>query len=401
MPVFSYQAREAGTGREVEGTIDASSEQTAVVALRGRNLFVLKISERGRASAGSGSHRGVKLIDLAAFTRQLSSMLDAGLTITQALQTLADQTGSQKLGKVIRDLIQQIDAGESLSGALQRHPDVFDRLYINMVNAGERGGILPEILSRLATHSERTQKIQSKVRGALMYPSVVTVVAIAVTCFLMVQVVPTFSQIFKEQGASLPAFTQLVISIADTLKANLLWISLAVFGVVAGSFLFVRTPGGRAWWDAQKLKLPIVGPIFHKLALTRFARTTASLLHSGVPILETLNVVAISVGNLKMEDALKEIAVKIEQGETLSGAMSQYPIFPRIILRMVMAGEQGGAVDTMLEKIADYMDDELEHTLSGLTSLIEPLLIIFLGVMIGGMVLAMFLPVFDLVNQVR
>ena len=189
--------------------------------------------------------------------------------------------------------------------------------------------------------------------------------------------------------------------IADTLKANLLWISLAVFGVVAGSFLFVRTPGGRAWWDAQKLKLPIVGPIFHKLALTRFARTTASLLHSGVPILETLNVVAISVGNLKMEDALKEIAVKIEQGETLSGAMSQYPIFPRIILRMVMAGEQGGAVDTMLEKIADYMDDELEHTLSGLTSLIEPLLIIFLGVMIGGMVLAMFLPVFDLVNQVR
>ncbi len=385
----------------MEGTIDASSEQTAVVALRGRNLFVLKISERDRASAGSGSHRGVKLIDLAAFTRQLSSMLDAGLTITQALQTLADQTGSQKLGKVIRDLIQQIDAGESLSGALQRHPDVFDRLYINMVNAGERGGILPEILSRLATHSERTQKIQSKVRGALMYPSVVTVVAIAVTCFLMVQVVPTFSQIFKEQGASLPAFTQLVISIADTLKANLLWISLAVFGVVAGSLLFVRTSGGRAWWDAQKLKLPIVGPIFHKLALTRFARTTASLLHSGVPILETLNVVAISVGNLKMEDALKEIAVKIEQGETLSGAMSQYPIFPRIILRMVMAGEQGGAVDTMLEKIADYMDDELEHTLSGLTSLIEPLLIIFLGVMIGGMVLALFLPVFDLVNQVR
>ena len=401
MPVFSYQAREAGTGRKVQGTIDASSEQTAAVALRGRNLFVLSIQEKMGISAGAGSHRGVRLMDLAAFTRQLSSMLDAGLTITQALQTLADQTGSQALGKIIRDLIQQIDSGESLSSALQRHADVFDRLYINMVNAGERGGILPEILARLATHSERTYKIQSKVRSSLMYPSVVTVVAIAVTCFLMVQVVPTFSQIFKEQGASLPAFTQLVISIADTLKANLLWISLSVVGTAACVLYFIRTPFGHAWWDAQKLKLPIVGPIFHKLALTRFARTTASLLHSGVPILETLNVVAISVGNLKMEAALKEIAVKIEQGDTLSGALSQYPIFPRIVLRMVMAGEQGGAVDAMLEKISDYMDDELEHTLSGLTALIEPLLIIFLGVMIGGMVLAMFLPVFELVNQVR
>ncbi len=401
MPVFSYQAREAGTGREVQGTIDASSEQTAAVALRGRNLFVLSIQEKTGMSAGAGSHRGVRLMDLAAFTRQLSSMLDAGLTITQALQTLADQTGSLALGKIIRDLIQQIDSGESLSSALQRHADVFDRLYINMVNAGERGGILPEILARLATHSERTYKIQSKVRSSLMYPSVVTVVAIVVTCFLMVQVVPTFSQIFKEQGASLPAFTQLVISIADTLKANLLWISLSVFGAAACVLYFIRTPFGHAWWDEQKLRLPIVGPIFHKLALTRFARTTASLLHSGVPILETLNVVAISVGNLKMEAALKEIAVKIEQGDTLSGALSQYPIFPRIVLRMVMAGEQGGAVDAMLEKISDYMDDELEHTLSGLTALIEPLLIIFLGVMIGGMVLAMFLPVFELVNQVR
>lgn len=399
MPVYSYHAREAGTGREVHSTIDSSSEQAAIAALRGRNLFVVSVREK---ATGSGpSRRKVRLIDLAAFTRQLASMLDAGLTLSQGLQTLSTQTASKMLQEVIRDIMKQIDLGESLSGSLQKHPEVFNRLYVNMVDAGEQGGILPDILARLASHIERTQKIQSKVRSAMLYPAIVSVVAIAVTTFLLVQVVPTFSSIFAEQGAKLPVFTQFVISLSNLLKDNLIWIIPAFLIALFGSRAFIRTPKGRAWWDAHKIKLPIIGPLFHKLALTRFARTTASLIHSGVPILEVLNVVAATVGNVKMESALKEVAVRIEQGDTLSGALSAYALFPPIVLRMITAGEQSGSVDTMLEKVSDYMDEELEHTLSGLTSLIEPILIIFLGVMIGGMVLAMFLPIFDLVNQVH
>ena len=370
-----------------------------MAALRGRHLYVLSLREK--EVTARTVRRSVRLMDLAAFTRQLASMLDAGLTIPQALQTLSTETASRALQKVTRGVLKEIDSGESFSGALQKHPEVFSRLYVNMVDAGERGGILPDILARLATYSENTQRLRSKVRSAMMYPAIVSLVAIAVVSFLLVQVVPTFSNIYQEQKIPLPAFTQFVISLADSLKANILYYTGALAGLLIGFFSFIRTSGGRAWWDAFKLKIPIFGPLFHKLALSRFARTTSSLLHSGVPILEVLNVVSATVNNLQMENALKQTALRIERGDTLSGALSTYPIFPAIILRMITAGEQGGAVDTMLEKVSDYMDDELDQALSGLTSLIEPILIIFLGLMIGGMVLAMLLPVFDMVNHVR
>ncbi|HQC43258.1 MAG TPA: type II secretion system F family protein, partial [Verrucomicrobiota bacterium] len=218
---------------------------------------------------------------------------------------------------------------------------------------------------------------------------------------LLIQVVPTYSNIYQEQKIPLPAFTQFVISVANSLKDNILYHGLAFGGLVLGFFSFIRTPRGRAWWDGFKLKLPVLGPLFHKLALSRFARTSASLIHSGVPILEVLNVVSSTVNNVRMESALRNSALRIERGDTLSGALSTYPIFPAIILRMIAAGEQGGSVDTMLEKVSDYMEEELDRALAGLTSLIEPILIIFLGVMIGGMVTAMLLPVFDMVNHVR
>ena len=399
MAVFSYYAREAGTGREVRGTVDASSQETALALLRGRNLFVHSIRERINPTGTSS--RKVKLIDLAAFTRQLSSMIDAGLTITQSLQTLQGQTVNRSLKEAIQNIIRQIDEGESFSGALQQHSDIFSRLYINMVDAGERGGILPDILARLASYSERTQKLQSKVRSAMIYPIVVLLVALGVTGFLMIQVVPTFSEIFRDMGAELPLFTQLVVAISYLLRDYLIWILIAAGFAWLGWRYLLQTPGGRSWWDNYKLTLPIFGVLWHKLALSRFARTTAALLHSGVPILEVLNIVSSTVDNMQMEKALKESAVKIEQGDTLSGALSAYPIFPASLLRMVVAGEQGGMIDSMLEKIADYMDEELENSLSSMTSLIEPILIVFLGIMIGGMVLAMFLPVFDLVNHIR
>lgn len=405
--VFAYHAREAGTGREVRGTIDAATDQAAIAALCRQNLFVLEIHQRrgGNAVFVGNSEKTVrgriKRVELAAFTRQLAGMLDAGLTIMQALQTLGGQAASPKMHAIIEDIQRQIDIGDSFSGALQRHPDVFDRLYTNMVDAGERGGILPEILNRLATHSERTNRLTSKVRSSMMYPTVVTVVALGVIAFLLIQVVPTFSAIFKEQGASLPAFTAFVISISEFFKHNLLWIAPVVVGIFIGFHSFIRTKKGHFWWDGWKLKLPVVGPIFHKLALTRFAYTTASLIHSGVPILEVLNVVSQTVGNVQMEEAIKGSITKIENGESLSGALSTCPLFPKMILRMIVAGEQSGSVDSMLEKLAGYLDEELDNTLGGLSSLIEPILIVFLGVSIGAMVLAMFLPIFDLVNHIR
>ncbi len=359
------------------------------------------LSLREKEISVSSIRRGVRLIDLAAFTRQMASMLEAGLTIPQALQTLSTETASRVLQKVITDILKQIESGESFSGALQKHPEVFSRLYVNMVDAGERGGILPDILTRLATHSEKMHRLRSKVRSALTYPAIVSLVAIAVVSFLLIQVVPTFSNIYQEQKIPLPAFTQFVISVANSLKDNILYHGLAFGGLVLGFFSFIRTPRGRAWWDGFKLKLPVLGPLFHKLALSRFARTSASLIHSGVPILEVLNVVSSTVNNVRMESALRNSALRIERGDTLSGALSTYPIFPAIILRMIAAGEQGGSVDTMLEKVSDYMEEELDRALAGLTSLIEPILIIFLGVMIGGMVTAMLLPVFDMVNHVR
>ena len=370
-----------------------------MAALRGRNLFVLSLREKDIST--SSIRRAVRLMDLAAFTRQLASMLDAGLTIPQALQTLSTETASRTLQKVIADILKQIDSGESFSGALQKHPEVFSRLYVNMADAGERGGILPDILARLATYSEKTHRLRTKVRASMMYPAIVSLVAIAVVSFLLIMVVPTFSNIYQEQKIPLPAFTQFVISIANSLKDNVLYYGIALGVLILGSFSIIRTPAGRAWWDGFKLKIPVLGPLFHKLALSRFARTTSSLIHSGVPILEVLNVVSATVNNVQMEAALRSTALRIERGETLSGALSTYPIFPPIILRMISAGEQGGAVDTMLEKVSDYMDEELDQALGGLTSLIEPILIIFLGVMIGGMVLAMLLPVFDMVNHVR
>jgi len=399
MGLYSYHAREAGSGREVYGVIDASSADAAKIALQGRNLFVLKIKEK--TAHRISLKRSVSLIDLATFTRQLSSMLDAGLTISQSLITLSTQASNKKFANLLTDMIKKIDAGETFSGALQSHPDVFNRLYVNMVNAGERGGILPEILARLATYMERSQKAQSKVKSAMMYPSVVLFIAAGIICFLMIQVVPTFGDIFNDMGAKLPVFTLFVIGIANFLKLNI-WIILGClfFGLLIGRFFFC-TETGKELWDSVKIKLPIVGPIFHKLALSRFARTTSSLIHSGVPILEVFNVVATTVDHIPMEKALKDVITKVEKGEAISTAIAAHPIFPSLIVRMIAAGEQSGSVDDMLERLADYMDDELENTLSGLTSLIEPLLIVFLGIVIGGMVLAMFLPIFDLINHIR
>ncbi len=400
MASFVYVARETVSNREIRSTVEAATEQAAIAALLNRNMLVLSIQEKvGRRGRTSGGR--VALADLVIFTRQLATMVDAGLAIVQSLQALAEQTTNKVMRDVIHDVCARVGSGDSLSEALQKHPKAFSRLYVCMVGAGERGGLLAEILARLATYLETTARLRKKVKSAMMYPTVVTVVAILITIFLLVKVVPVFGQIFKSFNATLPAPTLYLISISEFVKHYLLVFLLLGGAAAYGWYYFIQTPYGRQFWDSQRLRLPILGVIAHKLCLARFTRTLASLIRSGVPILEVLQIVSQTVGNVVMEKAIKSAALDIERGESIATALSRHPVFPSMIIRMVTAGEQTGKIDNMLERIADFLDDEIETTLAGLTALIEPILIVFLGVVIGGMVICMFLPIFKLPDIVN
>jgi type IV pilus assembly protein PilC len=400
MPIFAYTARETATGREIRNTVEALSEQAAIAALLNRNLLVVeikeKIAKRGQTKGGK-----VALADQVVFTRQLSTMIDAGIAIVQSLQALGDQTPNKVMRDVIRDITTRVESGESFSEALSRHPKAFNRLYVAMVSAGEKGGLLAEILARLATYLENSERLRKKVKTALMYPTVVTVVAIVITIFLLVRVIPTFKDVYSGFGAELPGPTQFLIGISDVVKHYLLVLILLAGGGVWSWLAYIKTKPGREFWDRQRIKLPIFGAIAHKICLARFTRTLSSLVRSGVPILEVLQIVSQTVGNTVMEKAIKTASSDIERGEGISSALAKHPIFPTMVVRMLSAGEQTGNIDTMLERVANFLDEEIEGTLSGLMSLIEPLLIVFLGVVIGGMVICMFLPIFNLANIVN
>ncbi len=400
MPSFAYTARETTTGREIRNSVEAANEQTAIAALLNRNLLVVsiqeKISKKGKAQGGK-----VALADLVVFTRQLATMIEAGIAIVQALQALAEQTPNKIMRDVIRDVCSRVESGESFSEALIKHPKTFNKLYCSMIAAGEKGGLLAEIMARLATYLEKTERLRKKVKTALMYPTAVTVVAICITTFLLVKVIPTFKEVYTGFGAALPGPTQVLMDISDLVRHYLLLFIIAAGAGIWGWLYYIKTKAGREFWDGRRIKLPIFGPIAHKICLARFTRTLASLVRSGVPILEVLQIVSQTVGNVVMEKAIKNAATDIERGEGISAALGKNPIFPSMIIRMLSAGEQTGNIDNMLERVSNFLDEEIESTLSGLMSLIEPMLIVFLGVVIGAMVICMFLPIFNLANIVN
>jgi type IV pilus assembly protein PilC len=399
MPSFVYTARETATGREIRNSVEALSEQAAIAALLNRNLLVVsiqeKISKKGKTAGGK-----VSLSDLVVFTRQLATMIDAGIAIVQALQALAEQTSNKIMRDVIRDVCSRVESGESFSEALQKHPKAFNKLYVSMIAAGEKGGLLAEIMARLATYLENTERLRKKVKTALMYPTAVTVVAVCITTFLLVKVIPTFKDIYSGFGAQLPGPTQILMGISDLVTHYLILLIIGVVAAVWGWLYFIKTKTGREFWDGRRIKLPIFGSIAHKICLARFTRTLSSLIRSGVPILEVLQIVSQTVGNVVMEKAIKVAGTDIERGEGISAALGKNPIFPSMIIRMLSAGEQTGNIDSMLERVSNFLDEEIEATLSGLMSLIEPMLIVFLGIVIGGMVICMFLPIFNLANIV-
>ncbi|HWM25065.1 MAG TPA: type II secretion system F family protein [Chthoniobacterales bacterium] len=401
MTTFSYQARDA-SGKIVTGIQDALNEDNAVTSLMSRGLMVLSLQQKAAVSRAKKKTWTVKETDLVLFTRQLSTMIEAGISLVQAMTALYDQCDPKRqrsLRHIISDVTTRVQGGETFHESIAKHPRVFDRLFVSMVKAGEHGGLLAEILDRLAGFLEASARLRKKVKSAMTYPVIVICIAFAITVFLLVKVVPIFGEIFKDFGAKLPAPTQFLIDISEFMRSEWYFLILGFGGAFFALRAFLRSTRGKQLWDRWKLKLPIFGPLIHKICMSRFSRTFAQLIRSGVPILEVLDIVGGASGNHVVETSIKGVAEDVEKGDNLSVALSKKPIFPPMMLRMVSAGEATGKIDTMLEKMADFWDEEIEAMLDALTSLIEPLLIVFLGVIVGGIVIAMFLPIFKL-NEV-
>jgi len=397
MLTFSYQARDAA-GKTISGVQEAINEDNAINTLMSRGLMVLAIQQKagGKALAKAGK---VSETDLVLFTRQLATMVDAGLPLVTGLTALYEQADPKKqagLRRVVGEVSANVQQGDSFFEAISKHPKIFPRLYTAMVKAGESGGLLSEILDRLASFLESASRLKKKVKSAMTYPVIVVLIAVAITTFLIVRVVPVFGEIFADFGAQLPGPTQFLLDLSSFIRSQWYFLLGGLAGVFFGIRTFARTERGRQLWDRWKLKLPIFGPLTHKICMTRFARTFAQLIRAGVPILEVLDIVGDTAGNYMVETAIIRVKADIEKGDHMTNALAREPIFPPMLVRMVSAGEATGKIDAMLEKMADFWDEEIEAILDALTSLIEPLLIVFLGVIVGGIVIAMFLPIFKL-----
>ena len=401
MLTFAYSARDSA-GKTIAGLQEALNEDNAVNTLMTRGWMVLSIEQKagGRIRSPKGK---ISETDLVLFTRQLATMVDAGLPLVSALTALYEQADPKKqsgLRRVVGEITALIQQGDSFYDAISKHPAVFSRLYSSMVKAGESGGLLSEILDRLASFLESAARLKKKVKSAMTYPVIVLIIALSITTFLIVRVVPVFGEIFADFGAKLPAPTQFLLDLSALIRCNWYYIAGTIAGVIFSIKAFLKTERGRRLWDTYKLKLPIFGILVHKICLTRFARTFAQLIRAGVPILEVMSIVGDTSGNYQVEKAIKNVSTDIEKGDQLANALAREPIFPPMLVRMVGAGEQTGKIDTMLEKMADFWDEEIEATLNALTSLIEPLLIVVLGTIVGGIVISMFLPIFKLSDVV-
>jgi type IV pilus assembly protein PilC len=330
-------------------------------------------------------------------------MIDAGLPLVQCLDILSTQTPNKIFANALKDIKQTVEGGSTFSDALRRHPKIFDELFVNLVQAGELGGILDTILNRLATYIEKKVKLTRQVKGALTYPIAVIIIAAGVMSVLMVFVIPSFENMFKDFGSKegLPKLTQIVIDVSKAFIHNLPWIALAVIAIIVGVTYTYRTPGGKRFIHKTLLSLPIFGPLFQKIAVARFTRTLGTLLSSGVPIMDALEVVAKTAGNVIVEEAIMYVRAKIAEGKNMMEPLSEKKIFPSMVVQMLGVGEQTGALDTMLSKVADFYEEEVDVAVAALTSLLEPLLMVGIGGMVGTVMVAMYLPIFSLAGKIK
>jgi type IV pilus assembly protein PilC len=401
MATFAYAGRTRG-GETVNGERIAESMDAAVAALRRDRILVTKISpvkSKADEARKSGKGRAVAAKNLAVFTRQFSVMIDAGLPLVQCLDILGSQEEDKNFSEIIHQTRTSVEQGASLADAMRKHPKAFDHLFTNMVAAGEAGGILDTILKRLATYIEKAVKLKGQVKSAMIYPIAVIVIASLVVAVILWKVIPTFAELFASLGADLPLPTRVVIWMSHSLVTYfpVLLVSFLVFG---WSFrTYYKTDGGRHVIDAGVLKMPILGLIMRKIAVARFCRTLATLISSGVPILDGLEITAKTAGNAIVEDAIMSTRTSIEHGETISAPLKETAVFPAMVVQMIGVGEATGALDTMLAKIADFYEEEVDTAVAGLLTLLEPIMIAVLGVVVGGIVIAMYLPIFDLISK--
>jgi type IV pilus assembly protein PilC len=387
-------------GEVRRGVIEAVSEEAVMNRLRADQLTPRKVKKATRElklKIGTG----IKQKDLQIITRQLATMIDAGLPLVQCLEILANQTDNPSLGKVLHAVKSSVEAGATFSDALRRHPKVFDELYVNLIHAGEVGGILDSILNRLSTYIEKAVKLKRQLKSALVYPTVVLLVAVVVVVVMLTKVIPVFEDMYKEfRGAKLPKPTQFVISLSNGFTSNWYWFAGVAFAAGFGLVSAVRTKRGRELFDGALLRIPVVGGVLRKIVVARFTRTLGTLLASGVPILDSLEICARTSGNKVVENAIMYARAKISEGKDLGSPLAESRVFPSMVVQMIGVGEQTGAMDTMLQKIADFYEDEVDVAVAAMTSLIEPLMMVFLGTVVGGLIVAMYLPVFELAGNI-
>lgn len=399
MPTYQYNAKDKN-GRSVVGTLDAPSEAEAANLLHNKELLVLALKETKKKALTSKGAR-VKLDELVVFSRQLATMIDAGIPLVQALGILVEQIDNKGLRNVVAIVRQDIEAGMSFCDALAKHPSVFSELYVNMTKAGEASGMLNEVLDRLSSYLEKASALNRKVKSSLVYPAVVVTMAMLITAVLLLKVVPTFKGIFDSLGGTLPLPTRILIGVSDLLKS--FFIPTAAILFILG-FLFQRyiaTEKGRYNFDAQKLRLPVLGALFRKVAVAKFSRTFSTLIKSGVSVLNALDIVGKTAGNKMVEKSVSNCRTAVREGESIAQPLSKGNVFPPIVCRMIGVGEQTGQLEKMLTKIADFYDEQVDAAVSSLTSLIEPLVIAVLGVVIGGIVISLFLPIFKITELIN
>jgi type IV pilus assembly protein PilC len=401
MAEFVWEAR-ARTGELRKGTMEADDEAGVTARLRGQQLMPTKIKKKsGGFSFQIGT--GVDLKDIVTFTRLFATMIDAGLPIVQCLDILCNQTDNKQFGVILRDVKANVEQGATFSDSLRRHPKIFDNLYVNLVQAGEVGGILDTILQRLATYNEKAIKLRRQVRGAMVYPSAVVFIFMAVMGVLLGWVIPSFKTIFKDLGSKddLPWLTELVITLSETFVGYFPFVFLGLVATAVGVVYLYKTPKGKKFFHTMQLRAPVLGPVFRKIAVARFTRTLGTLLASGVPILDALDIVAKTAGNVVIEQAIMYARQKISEGKNMAGPLMETNVFPPMVVQMVGVGEQTGALDNMLSKIADFYEEEVDVAVAAMTSLIEPIMMVGIGSTVGVVLIAMYLPIFSIAGKIK
>jgi type IV pilus assembly protein PilC len=393
--MFAWEGRSRGGGTH-KGEIEAATKELAVATLRQQHIIVTSIKAKSKDLSLPGFGRAVSEKDLVLFTRQFSTMIDAGLPLVQCLDILGKQTENKQFAKTIFAIKKEVEGGTTFADALRKYPKIFDDLYVNLVHAGEVGGMLDTTFARLAGYIEKARTLKGKVKSALIYPSAILFVAVSVVIFLMIFVIPVFAQMFQDFGGALPWPTQLVVSLSDFLKNYILFgIPLAVLAIFAFK-QYYRTDRGKRAIHRASLKLPVFGPLMQKAAVARFSRTLSTLLGSGVPIIDSLDITAHTAGNKVLEDAVLASIESIREGESLASPLAKHPVFPQMVVQMVEIGDVTGELDAMLSKLADFFEEEVDRAVEALTAMLEPMMMVFLGTILGFIIVAMYLPIFKM-----